>query len=107
MACAVLEFPVSSYYYANKRESEPTAREARDAILKGKIMEVWKGVKGREVYGARKVWLELNRQGIVVARCTVERLMRELGISGASTAAAIGGVSCRDAWDSCDVSAAA
>ena len=81
-ACAVLEFPVSSYYYANKRESEPTAREA-GMLLKGKIMEVWKGVKGREVYGARKVWLELNRQGIVVARCTVERLMRELGISGA------------------------
>ena len=39
--------------------------------------------KGREVYGARKVWLELNRQGVVVARCTVERLMRELGIGGA------------------------
>ena len=46
-------------------------------------MEVWKGEKGREVYGARKVWLELNRQGVVVARCTVERLMRELGIGGA------------------------
>ena len=46
-------------------------------------MEVWKGEKGREVYGARKMWLELNRQGVVVARCTVERLMRELGIGGA------------------------
>ena len=45
-------------------------------------MEVWKGRKGREVYGARKVWLELNRQGIPVARCTVERLMRGLGIGG-------------------------
>ena len=33
--------------------------------------------------GARKIWLELNRQGIPVARCTVERLMRELGIGGA------------------------
>jgi putative transposase len=82
-ACAVLEFPVSSYYYAKKRESVPAAREARDALLKEKVMDVWKGVKGREVYGARKVWLELSRQGIVVARCTVERLMRELGISGA------------------------
>ena len=78
-----MEFPVSSYYFAKKREAEPTARETRDAILKEKIMEVWKGEKGREVYGARKVWLELNRQGVVVARCTVERLMRELGISGA------------------------
>jgi putative transposase len=51
--------------------------------MKEKIMEVRKGRKGREVYGARKVWLELNSQGIPVARCTVERLMRELGIRGA------------------------
>jgi len=74
---------VSSYYYAKKREAEPAARETRDAVLKDKIMEVWKSErKGREVYGARKVWLELNRQGIPVARCTVERLMRGLGIGG-------------------------
>jgi putative transposase len=73
---------VSSYYYTKKREAEPSVREARDAILKEKIMEVWKGDRGREVYGARKVWLELNRQGTVVARCTTERLMRELGIQG-------------------------
>ena len=45
-------------------------------------MEVWKGRKGREVYGARKVWLELSRQGVPVARCTVERLMRDLEIGG-------------------------
>ena len=73
---------MSSYYFARKREDEPTARDARDAVLKDKIMEVWKGEIGREVYGARKVWLELNMQGEVVARCTVERLMRELGIAG-------------------------
>ena len=35
------------------------------------------------VYGARKVWLALNREGIAVARCTVERLMAELGLTGA------------------------
>jgi putative transposase len=35
------------------------------------------------VYGARKVWLQLNREGTAVARCTVERLMRELGLAGA------------------------
>ena len=46
-------------------------------------MEVWKGRKGRKVYGARKMWLKLNSEGIPVARCTVERLMCELGISGA------------------------
>lgn len=74
---------MSSYYFAKKRAVEPVAREARDAVLEEKIMEVWKGRKGREVYGARKVWLELNRQGVVVARCTVERLMRQLGIGGA------------------------
>ena len=74
---------MSSYYYAKKREAEPTAREIRDAALKDKIMGVWKDSgKGREVYGARKVWLEFSRQGIPVARCTVERLMRDLGIGG-------------------------
>ena len=62
---------------------EPTARDARDAVLKEKIMAVWKGEAGREVYGARKIWLDLHRNGEVVARCTVERLMRDLGIAGA------------------------
>lgn len=38
--CAVLEFPVSSYYHAKKREAEPAARELRDAVLKEKVMEV-------------------------------------------------------------------
>ena len=78
-ACAVLEFPVSSYYHAKKREAEPSAREIRDVILKEKIMDVWEGEKGRKVYGARKIWLQLNSGGIPVARCTVERLMREPG----------------------------
>ena len=82
--CAVLEFPVSSYYHAKKREAEAAAREMRDAGLKEEIMEVREGGKGRKVYGARKIWLELNSRGIAVARCTVERLMRELGIRGAS-----------------------
>jgi putative transposase len=79
-----LEFPVSSYYHAKKREAEPSAREVHDAVLKEKIMEVWKSRKGREVFGARKIWLQLNSDGIPVARCTVERLMRGLGIRGAS-----------------------
>ena len=76
-ACAVLEFPVSSYYHAKKREAEPQAREIRDITLKEKIMGVWEGEKGRKVYGARKIWPELNSGGVPVARCTVERLMRE------------------------------
>ena len=45
-------------------------------------MEVWQGEKGRRVYGARKIWLELNSKGVAVARCTVERLMREIGLRG-------------------------
>ncbi|GLW03953.1 hypothetical protein Slala05_75830 [Streptomyces lavendulae subsp. lavendulae] len=53
----------------------------RDAFLKELITEVYE--TNFSVYGARKVWRELNRQGHTVARCTVERLMRELGIAGA------------------------
>jgi len=48
-------------------------------------MRVWADKKiGRRVYGARKVWRQLRREGIEVARCTVERLMSELGIPGAA-----------------------
>ena len=84
-ACAVLEFPASTYYAVKKREREPSPREQRDEWLKKEIMRVWEDrKKGRRVYGARKVWLQLRREGIGVARCTVERLMRELGIAGAA-----------------------
>jgi putative transposase len=80
-----LEFPVSTYYAVRKREREPSAREVRDGQLKEQIMRVWENRrKGRRLYGARKVWLQLRREGIEVARCTVERLMREMGIAGAS-----------------------
>jgi putative transposase len=83
--CAVLEFPVSTYYAAKKRGRDPSRREQRDEQLKQEIMRVWEDRrKGRGVYGARKVWLQLRREGIAVARCTVERLMRELGIAGAA-----------------------
>ncbi|MFC4016206.1 IS3 family transposase [Nonomuraea purpurea] len=81
--CAVLELSPSTYWAAKKRESEPSARAVRDEALKKEIMRVWEG-PGRKVYGARKVWVQLNREGIIVARCTVERLMRELGIAGVS-----------------------
>jgi putative transposase len=65
-----------------RREREPSARALRDEEVKREIMRVWE-TTGRKVYGARKVWRELHRRGIVVARCTVERLMGELGIEGA------------------------
>jgi putative transposase len=81
--CAVLEFPVSTYYAVRKREQQPSAREVRDEHLKEQIMGVWENRrKGRGVYGARKVWLQLRREGAGVARCTVERLMREMGLAG-------------------------
>jgi putative transposase len=80
-----LEFPASTYYAAKKREREPSGRQLRDGWLTKEIMRVWEDrKKGRRVYGARKVWRQMQREGIEVARCTVERLMRELGIAGAS-----------------------
>ncbi len=69
----------STYYDAARRV--PPARAVRDEQLKAAISRVHAGNYG--VYGARKVWLQLNREGIAVARCTVERLMQELGLAGA------------------------
>jgi putative transposase len=69
----------STYYDAVDRP--PSKRQLADAQLKAEIVRVWKA--NYEVYGARKVWLALNREGIAVARCTVERLMRALGLVGA------------------------
>ena len=69
----------STYYAARSRPA--SARSLRDARLAGHIRRVYKD--SGEVYGARKVWLQLNREGMPVARCTVERLMRELDLAGA------------------------
>ncbi|MBF6278784.1 MULTISPECIES: IS3 family transposase, partial [Nocardia] len=69
----------STYYEQRKRL--PARRELRDEELKVEITRVHSENFG--VYGARKVWLQLNREGHPVARCTVERLMRELGLRGA------------------------
>ena len=82
--CTVLTehgLPIApSTYYAHVNRPA-TAREHRDAVLLNEIRRVHAGNYG--VYGARKVWLQLNREGIAVARCTVERLMREDGLTGA------------------------
>lgn len=70
-------------YYAIKSRP-PSARAVRDEELKQLISDVFHDrLKGRGVAGARKVWHLLRRDGIEVARCTVERLMRELGLQGA------------------------
>jgi putative transposase len=70
----------STYYDARARQ--PAARELRDERLKVEIARVHEQNYG--VYGARKVWLALNQEAIPVARCTVERLMAQLGLAGAS-----------------------
>ncbi len=78
--CEVLEFPTSTYYAARKRAEQPSARAADDEKMVVEIRRVWKASGKR--YGARKVYAQLRREGIAVARCTVERLMRRLGMSG-------------------------
>ena len=69
----------STYYAARTRA--PSARAVRDEALLVEIRRVHQANYG--VYGARKVWLQLRREGFEVARCTVERLMRADGLTGA------------------------
>ena len=76
--CRVLQVAPATYYAAVSRP--PSARAARDMTLKAAITRVWQEHRG--VYGADKVWAQLQREGIPVARCTVERLMRVLGLRG-------------------------
>ena len=76
--CSVLPIAPSTYYAAKKRP--PSARALRDAELLEKVRSVWGASRRR--YGARKVWRQLRRQGVSVARCTVERLMRAEGLAG-------------------------
>jgi putative transposase len=75
--CQVLPIAPSTYYAARRPAS---ARAVRDTKLKGEIARVHAEQFG--VYGARKVWRQLHREGISVARCTVERLMGELHLQG-------------------------
>jgi putative transposase len=71
----------STYYAARAATSRPSQRQLRDIELRVEIRRVHAQNYG--VYGARKVWLQLNREGVAVARCTIERLMGELGLVGA------------------------
>jgi len=77
--CRHLPIAPSTYYEARSRP--PSARKLRDEQLKIEIARV--DAANFSVYGARKVWRQLNREGTPVARCTVQRLMRELGLQGA------------------------
>jgi putative transposase len=76
--CVTLQVAPSTYYGARARP--PSQRSIDDAWLSGQIKRVWK--ENYEVYGARKVWRQLNREGIACGRDRVERLMKALGIAG-------------------------
>ncbi|WP_237174135.1 IS3 family transposase [Paracandidimonas lactea] len=81
--CKVLQVAPSAYrrYAARCRNPQLRSQRAqRDEQLKPQIHRVWE--QNFRVYGARKVWKQMNRQSIRVARCTVERLMGDLGIEG-------------------------
>ncbi|HEV7790789.1 MAG TPA: IS3 family transposase [Pseudonocardia sp.] len=78
--CRVLQVAPSTYYAARARA--PSARSVRDAALAEEITRVH--AANFAVYGARKVWRALHRDGTPVARCTVERLMRAHGLTGAT-----------------------
>lgn len=75
-----MQIAPSTYYEVKSRW--PSARAVRDEELIPLIIRIYN--ENYQVYGARKVWQELHRQGHEVARCTVERLMRQLGLRGVS-----------------------
>jgi putative transposase len=77
--CDVLPIAPSTYYAAKARP--PSVRRLRDEKLKAEIHRVFEA--NYRVYGIRKVWRQLRREGFEVARCTVERLMRQQGLRGA------------------------
>jgi putative transposase len=81
--CSVLPIAPSTYYEHKRRERDPTrlpGRAQRDSELRPQIERVWH--ENFCAYGVRKTWKQLKREGIPVARCTVQRLMRELGLRG-------------------------
>jgi transposase InsO family protein len=81
--CAHVPIAPSTYFRRKAQQQDParqSARARRDAALRAAIQRVWDA--NDQVYGPRKVWRQLRHDGIEVARCTVERLMRELGLRG-------------------------
>ena len=81
--CKVLPIAPSTYYKQKARQADPDRlppRFRRDQVLRDEIKRVFD--ENFQVYGARKVWLQLLREGQQVARCTIERLMRQMGLQG-------------------------
>lgn len=81
--CKLLPIAPSTYHRCKTLEKHPeqhSDRTEHDERLSPEIQRVWE--ENHRNYGARKVWKQLNREGIPVARCTVERLMKQLGLQG-------------------------
>ncbi len=81
--CKVLPIAPSTYHEHVTKRADPgkqSARAKRDLELKPQIERVFG--ENFEVYGARKIWRQMLREGFAVARCTIERLMAELGLQG-------------------------
>src|SRR6478736_8143804 len=81
--CRVLPIALSTYHAHVAKRVDPSrlsARAKRDAALKIEVRRVFE--ENFRVYGARKVWRQLKREGFDVARCTVERLMQTMGLQG-------------------------
>lgn len=81
--CKQLPVAVSTYYEHKARETDPDRvpeRVKRDRWQSVEVQRVWN--ENQQVYGAEKVWRQLKREGLIVARCTVERLMKQLGLEG-------------------------
>lgn len=72
----------STYYAAKRRETSPSPRAVRDAVMTQILMVLW--VANREVYGAHKLWRAARRAGHEIGRDQVARLMRQMGIEGIS-----------------------
>ena len=82
--CAVLTIAPSTYHRHRHQRTHPTRRSARaqrDDQLRVEIQRVYD--EHQQVYGPRKVWKQLQREGVRVARCTVARLVRAMGLAGA------------------------
>ncbi len=88
--CRMLPIAPSTYYHQLSCRTDllkASARRRRDAELRPEIQRVWDD--NYQVYGVRKAWHQLKREGFEVARCTVERLMKQIGIRGAVRGKAI------------------
>jgi putative transposase len=83
--CRVLPIAPSTYFRHTALQKDPTRRSARaqrDEVVRAIIRRIW--AENHRVYGPRKVWKQMGREGLHEARCRVRRLMREMGLVGAA-----------------------